>query len=372
MTPIDEVRKRLGEERDGLVVTPRDAGFDDVARVVFAGDGAAPALVARPCDVGEVSAVVRAAAATGVPFAVRGGGHGYARYGTVAGGLVLDLRLLGGVRIDPVRRVGTASAGTTAGDYTGAAAVHGLATGFGDTLGVGVPGLALGGGIGYLSRRDGLTLDNVLGAEVVLADGTVVRASDDENPELFWALRGGGGNFGVVTRLHLRLTPTTVVTGGLLAFAPDPRTVGALLAAAAAAPDELSLMVNVMKAPPARSCPPNATARRSSSRWSATQARSRRRTPSSRRCARPARCWSISSVRSRTPTCSGSRRTRPARGPRSAPASSSPSPRTRPPRWSTPSGPRRRPSPSSTCGRWAARSPACRATRPRSRTATRR
>jgi len=250
MTTIDEVRKTLGG-KPVLLVAPGDAGFDGVAPVVFAGDGVEPAFVARPRDVGEVSAVVRAAAATGVPFAVRGGGHAYARYGTVAGGLVLDLRLLGGVQIDPERRVGIASAGTTAGDYTGAAAEHGLATGFGDTLSVGVPGLALGGGIGYLSRRDGLTLDNVLGAEVVLADGAVVRAFDDENPDLFWALRGGGGNFGVVTRLDLRLTPTTVVTGGLLAFAPDPRTVGALLAAAAAAPDELSLMVNVMKAPPA-------------------------------------------------------------------------------------------------------------------------
>ncbi|MFC8733881.1 FAD-binding oxidoreductase [Luteimicrobium sp. NPDC057192] len=250
MAAIDDVRARLGGWA-GRLLASDCAGFEDVAPVVFAGDGAAPALVARPRDAGEVAAAVRAAAETGVPFAVRGGGHAYARYGTVAAGLVLDLRLLGGARIDPGRRVGVASAGTTAGDYTAAAAAHGLATGFGDTLSVGVPGLALGGGIGYLSRRDGLTLDNVLGAEVVLADGSIVRASDDENADLFWALRGGGGNFGVVTRLDLRLTPTTVVTGGLLAFAPDPTTVGALLAAAAAAPDELSLMVNVMKAPPA-------------------------------------------------------------------------------------------------------------------------
>jgi FAD/FMN-containing dehydrogenase len=248
---IDDVSKSLGRTWGERLVARGDAGFDDAAGVVFAGDGAAPALVARPRDVREVAAVVCAAADTGVPFAVRGGGHAYARYGTVADGLVLDLRLLGGAQIDPVGRIGIASGGTTAGDYTRAAAEHGLATGFGDTLSVGVPGLALGGGIGYLSRRDGLTLDNVLGAEVVLADGSVVRASEDENADLFWALRGGGGNFGVVTRLDLRLTPTAVVTGGLLAFAPDPRTVGALLEAAAQAPDELSLMVNVMKAPPA-------------------------------------------------------------------------------------------------------------------------
>ncbi|MGC5168682.1 FAD-binding oxidoreductase [Luteimicrobium sp. DT211] len=248
---MDDVSRLLGGSWGGRLLSRTDPGFDEAAGVVFAGDGAPPALVARPQDVSEVRAVVRAAAETGVPFAVRGGGHAYARYGTVAEGLVLDLRLLGGVRIDAEARVGVACAGTTAGDYTRAAAEHGLATGFGDTLTVGVPGLALGGGIGYLSRRDGLTLDNVLGAEVVLADGDVVRASDDEDPDLFWALRGGGGNFGVVTRLDLRLTRTRVVTGGLLAFAPDPRTVGALLEAAAHAPEELSLMVNVMKAPPA-------------------------------------------------------------------------------------------------------------------------
>lgn len=252
MSALDEATRRLAPllgER--LIGRPAPASLH-----YFAPDGRVPALAARPVDAREVAAVVAAAAETGVPFAVRGTGHAYARHGVVDGGLVLDLRLMDSVHIDAERRVGTAAGGATAGAYTLAASEHGLATGFGDTATVGVAGLALGGGIGYLSRRDGLTIDNVLGAEVVLADASVVRASADEHSELFWALRGGGGNFGVVTSFDLRLRATTVVTGGLLAFEPSAATASALLAAAAQAPDEVSSMINVMKAPPAPFLPP--------------------------------------------------------------------------------------------------------------------
>ena len=247
MTLLDDVSRRLepilGER---LIVAPAPDSLHYLAP-----DARLPALSARPTDAREVAAVVAAAAETGVPFAVRGAGHSYARHGAVHGGLVLDLRLLDSVHIDAARRVGTAGGGATAGPYTRAAGEHGLATGLGDTATVGVTGLALGGGIGYLSRRDGLTVDNVLAAEVVLADGRIVRTSAEEHPDLFWALRGGGGNFGVVTRLDLRLHETSVVTGGLLAFEPSSATAAALLAAAAQAPDEVAIMVNIMKAPPA-------------------------------------------------------------------------------------------------------------------------
>jgi FAD/FMN-containing dehydrogenase len=246
MTVLDDVSRRLAPVLgDRLIAgpTPDSVHF-------FAPDGRIPALVARPVDAKEVAAVVTAAAETGVPFAVRSTGHSYARHGVVADGLVLDLQLMNEVRIDPERRVGTAAGGATAGTYTTAAHEHGLATGFGDTTSVGVAGLTLGGGIGYLSRRDGLTIDNLLAAEVVLADGSIVRASAEDHPDLFWALRGGGGNLGVVTRLDLRLRETTVVTGGLLVFEPSAATVAALLAASIQAPDEVSTMVNIMKAPP--------------------------------------------------------------------------------------------------------------------------
>jgi FAD/FMN-containing dehydrogenases len=243
---LDDVSRRLAPvlgERLIAKPSPDSVHF-------FAPDDRVPALVARPVDAREVAAVVTTAAETGVPFAVRGTGHSYARHSVVADGLVLDLQLMNEVRIDPERRVGTAAGGATAGAYTTAAHEHGLATGFGDTASVGVAGLTLGGGIGYLSRRDGLTIDNLIAAEVVLADGTIVSASDQEHPDLFWALRGGGGNLGVVTRLDLRLHETNVVTGGLLAFEPSAATVAALLAAAGQASDEVSTMINIMKAPP--------------------------------------------------------------------------------------------------------------------------
>lgn len=245
----DVIERLRGASGAGLL-TVGDVGFEDASTMVFAGDDRTPLVIVRPRDEHEVAAVVTAAAESGTPLGVRGGGHGYARHALVDGGILLDLRGLSGVEIDPVRRVGVAGGGATAGDYTGAAGAHGLATGFGDTPTVGIAGLTLGGGIGFLSRRDGLTIDNLLGATVVLADGRVVEASEAEEPELFWALRGGGGNFGVVTSLRLRLHETPVVTGGILAFEARGTTVAALIRAASEADGTVSTMVNVMKAPP--------------------------------------------------------------------------------------------------------------------------
>jgi FAD/FMN-containing dehydrogenase len=251
MTTTQVLETRLRAALDGRVLARGDEGFPAATELVFAGDERMPLLVAQPVDARGTAEVIRAAAETGTPLAVRSGGHAYARYGLIDDGLVLDMRGLDGLGIDIRTRVGTAQGGVTAGTYTLAAAESGLATGFGDTASVGIAGLALGGGIGFLSRRDGLTIDNLLSAEVVLADGSTVSASADEHPDLFWALRGGGGNFGVVTSLRLRLHETPIVTGGVLAFRADGDTAAALLTAAAAAPDELSTMVNVMKAPPA-------------------------------------------------------------------------------------------------------------------------
>jgi FAD/FMN-containing dehydrogenase len=251
MTTTQQLRARLRDVLDGRMLARDDEGFAAAAEVVFAGDERIPLLIAQPRSARAAAEVVRAAAETHTPLSVRGGGHAYARYGLIDGGIVLDLRGLNGLAFDIAARTGTAQGGVTAGTYTVAAAESELATGFGDTASVGIAGLTLGGGIGFLSRRDGLTIDNLLSAEVVLADGSIVTASDAEHPELFWALRGGGGNFGVVTSLRLRLNETPVVTGGLMAFRADGDTVADLVAAAGAAPDELSTMVNVMKAPPA-------------------------------------------------------------------------------------------------------------------------
>ena len=239
--------QRLGT---GLL-TPDSPSFAQATAVQFATDGAGPAAVVQPTTTAEVVEAVRAAREAQLPVAVRSGGHSYAAHGVGEGALAIDVRGLGDVVIDPGRLVGRAGGGATAGAYTAAAAEYGLATGFGDTPTVGIAGLTLGGGIGFLSRRDGLTVDNLLSAEVVLANGSVVTAAATQHPALFWALRGGGGNFGVVTELSYRLRATSLVSGGMLAFAPTPERIAAATAALLGAPDELAGMINLMLAPPA-------------------------------------------------------------------------------------------------------------------------
>ncbi|WP_350349440.1 FAD-binding oxidoreductase [Agromyces sp. G08B096] len=233
------------------LITAAHEEFAPLAATTFTGDDRTPEVIARPRNAAETAEVVRLAAEGAIPFAVRGGGHAYHRRSSVAGGLVLDTRLLDGIDLDPDARIGRAGGGVLAGAYTTAAGAFGLATGFGDTGSVGVAGLTLGGGIGHLSRRDGLAIDNLLAAELVLADGRVVRASADEHDDLFWALRGGGGNFGVVTALEFRLHPTATIVGGFLAFESSPDVLAALVRAGQEAPDTLSVMVNAMLAPPA-------------------------------------------------------------------------------------------------------------------------
>ena len=210
----------------------------------------------RPVDAGEVAHVVSLARETGLELAVRGGGHSNAGHGTSDGGIVLDLAGLTTLEIDAGSRVVRAAGGLTSGEVTGAAAPHGLAVGFGDTASVGIGGLTLGGGVGYLVRKHGLTIDHLLGAEVVTADGRVLEVDAERDPDLFWAIRGGGGNFGVVTRFDYRLHPVDMVTGGMLALPATPETLAGLVAAAEAAPEELSVIANVLLAPPLPFVPP--------------------------------------------------------------------------------------------------------------------
>ncbi|HEV3497221.1 MAG TPA: FAD-binding protein, partial [Actinomycetes bacterium] len=152
--------------------------------------------------------------------------------------------------IDLEGRTAWAQTGLTAGAYSAQAGEHGLATGFGDTGSVGIGGITLGGGVGFLVRRHGLTIDNLLAAELVTADGRVLQVDDDQHPDLFWALRGGGGNFGVATRFKFRLHELPSVVGGMLLLPGSPEVIEGLVAAATAAPEELSVIANVMVAPP--------------------------------------------------------------------------------------------------------------------------
>ena len=245
-TAVDELRARLR----GRVVEPSDPDYDALRVITLGGVDPRPALVVRPAEDADVAAAVSFARDRGLPLAVRSGGHSGAGHGTVDGGLVVDLRDLRAVDVDVETRTAWVGAGATAGEVTAATAAHGLAVGFGDTGSVGVGGITLGGGVGYLSRSRGLTVDNLLAADVVLADGRVVRADADQHPDLFWALRGGGGNFGVVTRFRFRLHPLDGVTGGILLLPASAAVLAGFVAALQAAPDELSAIVNVMPCPP--------------------------------------------------------------------------------------------------------------------------
>jgi FAD/FMN-containing dehydrogenase len=238
----------LRAELAGPVLGPGDPGYDTARRVFLPAFDRRPAAIVRPVDAGEVGRVVSLAREAGFELAVRGGGHSNAGHGTSEGGIVLDLTGLAGLEIH-TEGIVRAAGGLTSGEVTSAVAQHGLAVGFGDTPSVGIGGLTLGGGAGYLVRKYGLTIDHLLGAEVVTADGSVLEVDDDSHPDLFWAIRGGGGNFGVVTRFDYRLHPVNMVTGGMLALPATPETVAGLVAEAEAAPEELSVIANVLLAP---------------------------------------------------------------------------------------------------------------------------
>ena len=242
----DDLRTRL----TGRVLTAGDEGYDAARVVVLGGTDPHPAVIARPVDDADVAAVVSYARDNGLALAVRSGGHSGAGYSTVDDGIVLDLRDLNRIDIDADDRTAWVESGVTAGEFTVAAAEHGLAVGFGDTGSVGLGGLVTGGGVGYLVRKHGLTVDNLLAADVVTADGQVRRVDADNEPELFWAIRGGGGNVGVVTRFRFRLAELPQIVGGMLVLPATPETVAGFLAAAEAAPDELSTIANVMNCPP--------------------------------------------------------------------------------------------------------------------------
>jgi FAD/FMN-containing dehydrogenase len=241
---------RLREQVDGRVITPADPGYDQARQVFYGGFDRHPQVIVQAADAGDVATVVTLARNSGLELAVRSGGHSPAGHGVLDGGIVLDLGAMKALDLDAEARTAWAEPGLTAGAYTTAAAERGLATGFGDTASVGIGGLTLAGGVGYLVRKHGLTIDDLLAAEVVTADGEVLHSDQRSHPELFWALRGGGGNLGVVTRLQFRLHPLAQVVGGMLVLPATPEVVAGFVAAAQAAPEELSTIANVMPAPP--------------------------------------------------------------------------------------------------------------------------
>jgi len=249
-TPASPSTSELRALFNGRVIAPEDTGYERAREVFYGGIDRRPAAIIRVADAGDVSRVVSLARETGFELAVRSGGHSSAGHSVTEGGVVLDLSGMKSLQIDVKGRTAWAEAGLTAGEYTTAASAHGLATGFGDTGSVGIGGITLGGGIGYLVRKYGLTIDDLLAAEVVTADGQLLRADANSHPDLFWAIRGGGGNFGVATRFRFQLHEVDKIIGGMLILPATPDTIASFIAEAESAPDELSTIANVMTAPP--------------------------------------------------------------------------------------------------------------------------
>lgn len=243
----EELSRQLGQAH----VVVSGPGYTEAIRIWNGAVHHKPAVVVLSRTAADVRAAVVAARRHGVPLSVRGGGHDWAGRSLRDGGLVVDLSGMRQVVIDPQERIATVSGGATAGDVIAAAAPHGLVAVTGTVGSVGLAGLSLGGGYGPLNGRFGLAADNLLGAEVVLPDGQIVQTDDINSPELFWAIRGGGGNFGVVTSMRVRLHPVDRLLAGLILYpwSEAPAVLAQLNTVLANAPDELTVQTGLLTGP---------------------------------------------------------------------------------------------------------------------------
>src|SRR5215218_9471260 len=249
--PLDEAAiQAFSSSVRGQLIRSEDDGYDEARTVFYGGYDRRPELIVRVKDATDISRVIALARESGLEPAVKSGGHSVAGHSTIDGGIVLDLTEMKNLELDVEGRTAWAQTGLTAGEYTAAAGAHGLATGFGDTGSVGIGGITLGGGVGYMVRKHGLTIDDLISAEIVTADGELLRADAKSHPDLFWAIRGGGGNFGVATRFKFGLHEVDEIVGGMLILPATPDTITPFVAEADAAPNELSTIANVMVAPP--------------------------------------------------------------------------------------------------------------------------
>jgi len=237
-------------EVKGDVITQSDPRYDKARSLFYGGVDKHPAAIVRVANAQDVARVVEHARETGAELAIRSGGHNPLGYSLSEGGIVVALHDMGRVDVDVPSRTARAETGATAVEFATAAGAHGLGVSFGDTGSVGLGGITLGGGVGYLVRQHGLTIDNLIAAEVVTADGVVRHVDAESEPDLFWAIRGGGGNFGVATRFRFRLHQVDPFVGGMLMQPASAELVHSFIALSETAPDELTTIANVMPAPP--------------------------------------------------------------------------------------------------------------------------
>jgi FAD/FMN-containing dehydrogenase len=246
-TPLDELRSKLV----GQLLTADSIEYEQARRTQNLKSNRFPKAIVRAASEYDVSLAVAFAREQGLPLAVRSGGHSLALYSVVDDALVIDLSGMKRVRIDPDERIAYVQPGATSGDLAVPAGEHGLALSTGDARSVGMGGLTTGGGIGFMVRKYGLAIDNLLAARVVLADGSIVTTSATERPDLFWAIRGGGGNFGIITEFTYRLAPVGQIYGGALILPATKEVIRGYLDYAKSAPEDLTTITNMMFAPPA-------------------------------------------------------------------------------------------------------------------------
>lgn len=243
-------QQKLQSLFQGQVILPDDPAYDTARQIFYGGFSKKPAVIVRVAGVEDIKRAISLAHEQQLEVAVRSGGHSVAGYSSSDGGIVVDLRDMHELDIDDANKTVWAATGLTAGDVTRGLDSHDLVLGFGDTGSVGIGGITLGGGVGFLVRKFGLAIDNLLAAELVTASGEVLQVDGQSHPDLFWALRGGGGNFGVVTKFKYRLHELGDCYGGMLLLPATPEVITGCTELAAQASDELSMIINIMPAPP--------------------------------------------------------------------------------------------------------------------------